>query len=75
MQHEPARRLSRQRGDGSLFLVKFELADRFERRDDAQRALFVYIEVVDHQRRRHSTIDDVSLAIEHRARSAEMSER
>ena len=55
--------------------VTFELADRFERRDDAQRALFVYIEVVDNQRHRHSTIDDVSPAIEQRARSAEMSER
>ena len=61
--------------DAFFSTVKFELADRFERRDDAQRALFVDIDVVDHQRRRHSTIDDVSPAIEQRARSAEMSER
>ena len=55
--------------------VQFELADRFERRDDAQRALFEYIDVVDNQRRRHSTINYVSPAVfEQRVRSAEMSE-
>ena len=57
LQHEPARRLLRQRRDGKLLLdVKTELADRFPSYAEAKMALFDYIEVFYNQRRRHSTL-------------------
>ena len=59
----------RQRGDG------IELGDRFASGDDAKRALFKYIDVFYHQRRRHSTIGYLSpAAYEQRALSANLSE-
>jgi transposase InsO family protein len=63
VQHESSRRLLRQCGDGEL------LRDREERGSgsvsdygDAKMALFDYIEVFYNQRRRHSTLDQVSPA-------------
>jgi transposase InsO family protein len=56
--------------------VKIELGDRFERSDEAQRALFEYIEVFYNQRRRHSTIGYISpAAFEQQALSAPPNER
>jgi len=42
--------------------VKIELGDRFDSGDDAKRALFEYIEVFYNQRRRHSTLGQISPA-------------
>ena len=42
--------------------VKTELADRFDSGGQAQRALFEYIEVFYNQRRRHSTLGQISPA-------------
>ena len=51
--------------------VKTELADRFDSCGDAKRELFEYIEVFYNQRRRHSTIGQISpAAYEQRARAA-----
>ena len=51
--------------------VKTELADRFDSCGDAKMALFDYIEVFYNQRRRHSTIGQISpAAYEQRARAA-----
>jgi putative transposase len=63
VQHEPARQLSRQCGDGELFLER-------EKRDcrplrqlrRGQDALFDYIELFYNQRRRHSTLGQISTA-------------
>ena len=43
--------------------VKMELGDRFPNVDEAQRALFEYLEVFYNRRRRHSTIGYVSPAV------------
>jgi len=49
--------------------VKFELGERFESDGEAKTALFDYIEVFYNQRRRHSTIGQISpAAYERRAR-------
>ena len=42
--------------------IKFELADRFDTCGEAKRKLFEYIEVFYNQRRRHSTIGQISPA-------------
>jgi putative transposase len=56
--------------------VKMELGDRFESPDQAEGALFEYLEVFYNQRRRHSTIGYVSPAVyEQQALTAHMSER
>ena len=53
--------------------VKAELADRFDSCSEAKRELFDYIEVFYNQRRRHSTIDQISpAAYERRARAEGM---
>jgi transposase InsO family protein len=53
--------------------VKAELADRFDSCRDAKRELFAYIEVFYNQRRRHSTIGQISpAAYERRAREEGM---
>ena len=53
--------------------IKFELADRFDSCGEAKRELFDYIEVFYNQRRRHSTIGQISpAAYERRARSEGM---
>jgi putative transposase len=53
--------------------IKFELADRFDSCSEAKRALFDYIEVFYNQRRRHSTIGQISpAAYERRARAEGM---
>ena len=53
--------------------VKMELADRFDNHNEAKRKLFDYIEVFYNQRRRHSTIGQISpAAYERRAREAGM---
>jgi putative transposase len=50
--------------------IKFELADRFDSCSEAKRKLFDYIEVFYNQRRRHSTIGQISpAAYERRARA------
>ena len=49
--------------------VKIELADRFDSCGEAKRELFDYIELFYNQRRRHSTIGQISpAAYERRAR-------
>ena len=51
--------------------LKSELADRFERCGEAKMALFDYIEVFYNQRRRHSTLGQISPAVfERRAAAA-----
>ena len=51
--------------------IKFELADRFDSCSEAKRQLFDYIEVFYNQRRRHSTIGQISpAAFERRATQA-----
>ena len=51
--------------------IKAELADRFDTCSEAKRELFDYIEVFYNQRRRHSTIGQISpAAFEQRARTA-----
>ena len=51
--------------------IKAELADRFDSCSEAKRELFDYIEVFYNQRRRHSTIGQISpAAFEQRARTA-----
>ena len=63
LQHEPPRQLLRQRGDGSFFsTVKSETADRFASCGEAKMELFDYIEVFYNQRRRHSTLGQISPA-------------
>ena len=53
--------------------VKMELADRFDSCSEAKRELFDYIELFYNQRRRHSTIGQISpAAYERRARSEGM---
>jgi putative transposase len=53
--------------------IKAELADRFDRCNEAKRALFDYIDVFYNQRRRHSTIGQISpAAYERRAREEGM---
>ena len=53
--------------------IKAELADRFASCSEAKRELFDYIEVFYNQRRRHSTIGQISpAAYERRARAAGM---
>jgi len=53
--------------------IKFELADRFGSCSEAKRELFAYIEVFYNQRRRHSTIGQISpAAYERRARAEGM---
>ena len=53
--------------------VKMELADRFDNHNEAKRKLFDYIEVFYNQRRRHSTIGQISpAAYERRAREEGM---
>jgi len=53
--------------------IKFELADRFDSCSQAKRELFDYIEVFYNQRRRHSTIGQISpAAYERRAREEGM---
>jgi putative transposase len=53
--------------------IKFELADRFDSCGEAKRELFDYIEVFYNQRRRHSTIGQISpAAYERRARAEGM---
>jgi transposase InsO family protein len=70
---EPPRRLLRQRGHGSILSsVKSETADRFESCGDAKMELFDYIEVFYNQRRRQSTLGQVSpAAFERRANEEE----
>ena len=51
--------------------VKSELADRFDRYEDAKRKWFDYIEVFYDQRRRHSTLDQISPAAFERRASEE----
>ncbi len=63
LQHEPSRQLLRQCGDGKLLsTVKSELADQFASNGDAKMELFDYIEVFYNQRRRHSTLGQISPA-------------
>ena len=51
--------------------VKFELGEHFESGGEAKRALFDYIEVFYNQRRRHSTLGQISpAAFERRATAA-----
>ena len=51
--------------------VKFELGERFESDGEAKTALFDYIEVFYNQRRRHSTLGQISPAeFERRAAQA-----
>jgi putative transposase len=51
--------------------VKSELADRFDRFGEAKTELFDYIEVFYNQRRRHSTLGQISpAAFERRATAA-----
>jgi putative transposase len=53
--------------------IKAELADRFDTCSDAKRELFDYIEVFYNQRRRHSTIGQISpAAYERRAREEDV---
>jgi putative transposase len=53
--------------------IKTELADRFDSCSEAQQELFAYIEVFYNQRRRHSTIGQISpAAYERRAREEGM---
>jgi transposase InsO family protein len=53
--------------------IKTELADRFDTCSEAKRELFAYIEVFYNQRRRHSTIGQISPAVyERRAREKGM---
>jgi putative transposase len=53
--------------------VKFELGEHFETNGDATRALFDYIEVFYNQRRRHSTLGQISpAAFERRATAVAM---
>jgi putative transposase len=53
--------------------IKTELADRFDTCSEAKRELFAYIEVFYNQRRRHSTIGQISpAAYERRAREEGM---
>jgi hypothetical protein len=53
--------------------VKAELADRFDSCGEAKRELFNYIELFYNQRRRHSTIGQISpAAYERRARAEGM---
>jgi transposase InsO family protein len=53
--------------------IKTELADRFDTCSEAKRELFAYIEVFYNQRRRHSTIGQISpAAYERRAREKGM---
>jgi len=53
--------------------IKAELADRFDSGSEAKRELFAYIEVFYNQRRRHSTIGQISpAAYERRAREEGM---
>ena len=53
--------------------IKFELADRFDSCSEAKRELFNYIELFYNQRRRHSTIGQISpAAYERRARAEGM---
>ena len=72
LQHEPARRLLRQCVMESFFsTVKSELADRFASFSEAKMELFDYIEVFYNQRRRHSTLGQISpAAFERRAAAA-----
>jgi putative transposase len=51
--------------------VKTELADRFDSRSEAKRELFDYIDVFYNQRRRHSTIGQISPAAYERRMRAE----
>jgi transposase InsO family protein len=51
--------------------IKFELADRFDTCGEAKRELFDYIEVFYNQRRRHSTIGQISPAAYERRAIAE----
>ena len=56
--------------------VKAELRERFDSRGDAKRELFDYIEVFYNQRRRHSTLGQISpAAYEHQAARAIAAER
>ena len=56
--------------------VKIELGDRFASRDEARRQVWEYLDVVDNQRRRHSTLGDLSPAVyEQDAVSVTVSER
>ena len=53
--------------------IKAKLADRFDSCSEAKRELFAYIEVFYNQRRRHSTIGQISpAAYERRARATGM---
>ena len=72
LQHEPPRQLLRQRGDGELVLdLKSELGERFDSYGDAKMELFDYIEVFYNQRRRHSSLGQISpAAFERRATQA-----
>ncbi len=59
--------------ESSFSTVKFELADRFDSCGEAKRELFDYIELFYNQRRRHSTIGQISpAAYERRAREEGM---
>jgi putative transposase len=51
--------------------VKFELADRFDSCGEAKMELFDYIEVFYNQRRRHSTLGQISPAAFERARATQ----
>jgi transposase InsO family protein len=60
---ESSRQLLRQRRDRELVLtVKSEEGERFESYAHAKEALFDYIEVFYNQRRRHSTLGQISPA-------------
>ena len=59
--------------ESCLSTIKAELADRFDSCSEAKRELFAYIEVFYNQRRRHSTIGQISPeAYERRAREEGM---
>jgi transposase InsO family protein len=64
--------LLRQRRHGELLLEReSEVADRFESCGEAKMELFDYIEVFYNQRRRHSTLGQISpAAFERRATQA-----
>jgi transposase InsO family protein len=63
VQHEPARQLLRQLGDGSVLLdPKGEVGERFPSHAEAKAELFDYIEVFYNQRRRHSSAGRMSPA-------------
>ena len=70
MRHEPAWQFLRQSGDGE-FLLEREERCGLDSCGEAKMALFDYVEVFYNQRRRHSTLGQISpAAFERRATAA-----